>query len=263
MAYRFVLPSADVGDGISPSSGALLYFFDVGTAVAKTTYSDFALTTANANPVVADSDGRFGDIFLDTDADVTLRTSAGTLVSGPKTVYAPDSSIASLAGTAVTVADAGGYFAASNAETVLQEIGADFMKAGRAETVTENMTFSAAELISPILRNFTVKHNAISSASGVLTIDLSTGNSFSVTLTENITSIVFSNVPASDYVAFSLEITQDGGGGAYTVAQPASVISAGGTAPTISTGNDAVDDLTYRTRDGGTTWKLDYSQAYA
>ena len=61
MSSRFILPFADVGNGISPSDGALLEFFFSGTAVQQNTYSDEALSTPNTNPVVADGDGVFTD----------------------------------------------------------------------------------------------------------------------------------------------------------------------------------------------------------
>jgi hypothetical protein len=47
-----------------PISGARLYFYAAGTSTPKDTYSDSALTTANSNPVVANSAGLFGPIFL-------------------------------------------------------------------------------------------------------------------------------------------------------------------------------------------------------
>jgi len=46
-----------------PASGAKLYTYATGTSTPKATYSDAALTVANANPIVADSAGAFGDIF--------------------------------------------------------------------------------------------------------------------------------------------------------------------------------------------------------
>ena len=64
MSTRFVLPFADVGSGITPSSGAKLFFTITGTNTDLDTFSDAGLTTANANPVVADSTGVFSDIFL-------------------------------------------------------------------------------------------------------------------------------------------------------------------------------------------------------
>lgn len=51
------------GDGL-PYAGALLYSYAAGTDTAQATYSDSDLTTPNANPLVADADGRFGPIFL-------------------------------------------------------------------------------------------------------------------------------------------------------------------------------------------------------
>ena len=46
-------------------NGALLNFFISGTTTPQDTFSDEALTSANANPVVADGAGRFGRIYLD------------------------------------------------------------------------------------------------------------------------------------------------------------------------------------------------------
>ena len=65
---RFVPPITQLmnSDGSDVGSGWQLFFYDTGTTDAKDTFSDSALTTANANPVVADSAGRFGDIFLET-----------------------------------------------------------------------------------------------------------------------------------------------------------------------------------------------------
>ena len=55
------------------SAGAKLEFFTTGTSTNLDSYSDEALTTANANPVVADSGGRWAAIFLkDADYKVIL-----------------------------------------------------------------------------------------------------------------------------------------------------------------------------------------------
>lgn len=271
MAFRFTLPRADVGKGLTPSSGSTLEFFEVGTATNKTSYADFALTVPNSTQVVADANGRFGDIFLDAQADVELRDGDGVLISGPDTVYAPDDSISALAAAVISVLDAAGNYTATDAEAVLSEIADDYMRQNRAETVTGTKTFSGAglELADNVIgraeiRDFSVTHNVISSASGVLTIDLELGNSFITTLTENITSIVINNAsPAGKECSFVLRIIQDGAGGAYTVAQPISVIVPSAQTITITTSNGARDKLTYTTIDGGTIWEVDFSQAYA
>ena len=45
-------------------SGAQLFFYTVGTSIKKNTFSDSAKTIANTNPIVLDSGGRHGDIFM-------------------------------------------------------------------------------------------------------------------------------------------------------------------------------------------------------
>ena len=73
MTSRFVLPLADVGNGISPSAGAKLNFFIVGsTTIRKETFSDSIGTIPNANPVIADGDGLFPEIFIVGSYKVTL-----------------------------------------------------------------------------------------------------------------------------------------------------------------------------------------------
>ncbi len=56
-------------------AGAKLEFFTTATSTNLDSFSDEALTVVNANPVVADSAGRWAAIFLkDADYKVTLRT---------------------------------------------------------------------------------------------------------------------------------------------------------------------------------------------
>lgn len=61
----FLNPAVDSSG--NPLAGAQLFFYSVGTSTKKDTYSDSAKSSANANPLVADSGGRFGDIFMLTD----------------------------------------------------------------------------------------------------------------------------------------------------------------------------------------------------
>ena len=70
---RFVLPFPDVGGGIKPSSGAKLFFYATGTSTPASTFSDLAGSTANTNPVIADANGLFSDIFLSGTFKVILK----------------------------------------------------------------------------------------------------------------------------------------------------------------------------------------------
>lgn len=56
----------------APYSGALAYFFDAGTTTPKPTYSESGLGELNDHPVVANSAGRFGAVFIPT-GDYRLR----------------------------------------------------------------------------------------------------------------------------------------------------------------------------------------------
>jgi len=84
MAQLFHLSGQTLVDGNgAPYAAAKAYFYETGTTTPKTTYSNAGLTSSNANPVVADANGRFGDIYLiagrykvvyATSADVAIDT---------------------------------------------------------------------------------------------------------------------------------------------------------------------------------------------
>ena len=84
MTDRLIDPLYRVTDILgTPLSGAKLYVYEAGTSTPINTYSDSALSSANTNPVVSDSGGYFGDLFVAADdykmilkdaADNTLRS---------------------------------------------------------------------------------------------------------------------------------------------------------------------------------------------
>lgn len=65
MTNRFFSPDqqfiSNTGD---PYAGGFLYFYATGTSTKQDTYSDQALTIANTNPIVLDSNGQAGSVFL-------------------------------------------------------------------------------------------------------------------------------------------------------------------------------------------------------
>jgi hypothetical protein len=83
MSSRFIMPFADVGSGIKPSSGAKLFFFDTDGVTPKDTYSDQLSTpTANTNPVISDSNGLFSDIYISGQYKVTLKDKNDSQIFG-------------------------------------------------------------------------------------------------------------------------------------------------------------------------------------
>jgi len=98
----------------------------------------------------------------------------------------------------------------------------------------------------------TEQSTSITSSSNAATIDLEDGTFFEHDLTENVT-YTFSNPGASGTASgFVLKVIQ--GSTARTITWPSSVDWPGGTAPTLSTGNDNVDVFVFFTIDNGTTY---------
>lgn len=70
---------------VQSSSGAKLNFYISGTSTRQNTYQDIDLTTAHANPVVANASGYFAPIYLDPSLPnyrVTLTDSSDVVQSG-------------------------------------------------------------------------------------------------------------------------------------------------------------------------------------
>jgi hypothetical protein len=166
--------------------------------------------------------------------------------------------------------DTGNYFAGANLEAITQEIGLNYLRNTVNMTgITATYTFSTGviamadnEIQRPLFVDYAIKHNVIAGGA-TTTLDLSAGNSFVTTLTIN-TTVALTNPPATGiYGQAVLRVIQDSGGGNFTVTWPASVIWASGAAPTITVTNDAIDEITLRTIDAGTTWLGSFSQAFA
>jgi len=110
-----------------------------------------------------------------------------------------------------------------------------------------------------VLKDYSEVDVAVTSSSGVISVDLANGNTGSITLTENISDIDFTNVPTNGVSTFTLQITQDttdrtvainavtvNGGGDVTAK------TAGGAGYTMSTGSGAIDLVTFLFLDAGT-----------
>jgi hypothetical protein len=129
MANRFYSPNQQFADNTgTPYAGGSLAFYASGTSTPLATYSDSALTIANTNPVVLDSAGRAGNIFLQNLAyKVVLSDVNNNVIWTDDPVYSsdystraklltgsgnPNGSVAGTAGSAGIGADA--YWDATN-----------------------------------------------------------------------------------------------------------------------------------------------------
>lgn len=266
MARLFFIPQAvRINSAGEPYAGAKANFYLTGTTTPVNTFQENSLTTPHANPVVADAAGQFPAIYLTP--SVTYRCiitdSDDNQLDDIDPVHSPFDA------SAVAITDAGGYFAGTDIETVLQDIGANYAVLADDETIAGNWLVSGSVnfqdnlLIRPMVRDFGVLTQPVVSSGGTAAINIENGNCVTMTLTEN-TTITLSNPTASDDLCqVAIRIKQDDAGGAYTVTWPAAVTWGGGSAPTMSTGNDAVDWYFLKSVDGGVTWEGDYVQAYA
>ena len=109
------------------------------------------------------------------------------------------------------------------------------------------------------LKDYSETIQTLTSSSGVVAVDMNSGNVGTITLTENVTDIDFTNVPTSGAVSFVLEITQDSTD--RTVAINAITVNAGShvTAKTVgaggytmTTGSGKVDIVTFIFFNAGT-----------
>jgi hypothetical protein len=105
-----------------------------------------------------------------------------------------------------------------------------------------------------VVTSYNDTFQSVTSSSNSTTVDCETGNVFSHTLSEN-TTFTFSNPPSSGTAnGFLLKIVQDASASGYSVTWPTSVDWPYGTTPTLTSTANAVDQFSFYTHDGGTTW---------
>lgn len=128
---------------------------------------------------------------------------------------------------------------------------------GATGAVTVNLDSTVA---SVALQDYSEVDVAVTSSSGVVAVDMNNGNTGSITLTENITDIDFTNVPAAGVSTFTLQITQHASS-AKTVAINAVTVNgggnvtaktAGGAGYTVTSDANAIDLVTFLFLDAAT-----------
>lgn len=124
----------------------------------------------------------------------------------------------------------------------------------QAFTPTADFDFEGNNLrISP-----TERVSALSIASGVVTIDLNADNFRTLLLNANVTSVVFTNLPATGRaICFTLEIKQDGTGGRTMAGWPASITFLPSAFTPTSTANKR-SWVSFSSFDQGTTFLATY-----
>jgi len=124
----------------------------------------------------------------------------------------------------------------------------------------DSVTLKDGAVVGAALTDYVETDVAVTSTSGVIAIDLANGNTGSITLSENITDIDFTNVPTDGTASFTLKVTQDGTG-SRTMAINAITVNGGGNVTgltpgaaglTLSTGAADIDLVSFLFFDAGT-----------
>ena len=155
------------------------------------------------------------------------------------------------------------HIGASGSETAVTATGAELnyvdvttlgtAEASKAVTTDGSSVTNFADKVvqRPEIKDYSETKTALSAAATV-DIDLTNGNVFTITPDQN-TTFTFSNPsPTGKACAFTLVWTQDSSD--RTIAWPASVDWAGGSAPDVTSGSGKIDIYMFFTMDAGTIW---------
>jgi len=220
-------------------------------AAAATTYDNFddRYLGDKASDPTLDNDGNAlltGALYFNTTSDaMKVYTGSSWAAVAPTATSVTVSQISDLTATAAEINTLDGITATTAELNYLDITTLGATEAAKAVTADANgvVTFDNGKI---------EESTAITSSSNAATLNLTDGDNFTHTLTENVT-YTFSNPAASGKVsAFTLKVTQDTT--ARTITWPSSVDWAAATAPTLTATSGGVDVFVFVTYDGGTNY---------
>lgn len=218
-----------VDDNNDPISGAKIYFFDAGTTTPRTVYTDAALSTAHAVPVVADSAGRSPLIFIDpTGGNYKMRVDDASDV-----LVFEDDDISPGLNTPVSVANGGtGSTTSAAARTALSVPSTSTTDAYNTRITALETTDSAGTIWAYDAQTFAASFAP----------DITSVNAVTTTLTANIN--VVAPTGGTDGKPFYLKLVQDATGGRTVTLDSVFTPQSGSIDLNWSTGPSEVDILT-------------------
>ena len=115
------------------------------------------------------------------------------------------------------------------------------------------------------LKSYTEAISSPSISTNIATLDLSSAQTFNITLNQSINSFLITNVPTTTSTTFLVKLTQDGTGGrtvSFTF-QGATVYWAGGVAPTMTSTANRTDLFSFTTLDGSNYYGITAGQNFS
>jgi len=257
MAQLFSLSGQTLVDGNgAPYAAAKAAFYLTGTTTPQNTYSDAGLSSANTNPVVADANGRFPDIYLSAARyKVVLTTSADVAIDTLDPVDATSQLISAASAPATTypflryynTVDGHVYRRNSANNAWIDEGLVDELI--NAASVSEVLTgTSTSKAVTPdSLAGIWQRGTDIASAS-TLSLPASGGHHFNVTGTTGVTAISSAQGGRSVKFKFASSLTITHNGTSMVLPGGVSIVTRAGDIAEFT--NEAAADAS------GSNWRL-------
>ena len=235
-----------LGAAAVTTTAAELNILDTVTATAtELNYLDITtLGTSEASKVVtADANGDVTIADGAYDFDVASHDGTNGLLLGGTLVTA----------TATELNLIDGYTGTTAELNTLDVTTQGTAEASKAVTSDGSLVTNFADGVvqRPEMKDYSETKTALVAAASIA-IDITNGNVFTITPDQNTTFTFTNPSPTGKSCAFTLVWTQDGSD--RTIAWPASVDWAGGSAPDVTSGSGKIDIYTFFTLDAGTIW---------
>jgi hypothetical protein len=257
-AARFHLSNTQICDNSgNPASGAKINFYVAGSAVTRqNTYANAALSSANANPVVADSSGRVSDIFLlDQTYNVVITDSTGaTTFATFDNVYKDVTFIRSNGLPAIAFPNMEVYNTADGKRYRRNSTNSAWIDEGPIDSVGN--TAGVSDVLAGTSTSLFVTPDALSAiwergtdiaSAATITIPSTGGTYYQITGTTNISGINSQRSGLKVLFRFN---------GALTLTNSASLALLGGANITVAAGDIAEFTNESAVGTSGTTWRM-------
>jgi hypothetical protein len=253
-----IVPATQSGGDVQTTSQAIanLYKGTRGTAISSASSIDLGAATGSNLHIT-------GTATITSLGTVAAGTERTVIFDGALTLTHNATSLILPGGASITTA-------ANDSATFISEGSGNWRCARYQKASGQSVAGSAVSSVNGLTGAVTIGGeiiaepvSALTNSGGTVAINCALGDYFTLSLTANVTSITFSNLPASGKgQTLMLEIKQDATG-SRTATWPSSFKWASGSAGVLSTAANSVDVLALSTFDQGTTWRATLAKGFA